>query len=174
MFHGAQGPFRWLESPSHKIQDVLQVCPELVTCKYLVVTSFDSSRMEPVPSERLKGWRVAGSALHVPPLQSLELIPRNVFNEWFVFPTPPSGQKLESFTSSGLTLGPALAGSAQALSSWDLKRMQRNFWQQLQSESVETYLAGVGRLIFATRDQACFTAVLRSFSSPAKVKTGTT
>ncbi len=174
MFHGAQGPFRWLESPSHKIHDVLQVCPELVTGRYLVITSFDSSRMEPVPSERLNGWRVAGSALHVPPLEGLELIPRNVFNEWYVFSAPPSDQKLEGFTSSGLTLGPALGANAQALSSWDLKRIQRNFWHQLQSASVETYLAGAGRLIFATRDQACFSAVLRNFSSPAKVKTGST
>lgn len=173
MFHGAQGPVRWLESSSHRIQDVLQVCPELVTRKHLVVTAFDSSRLEPVPSERLLGWRVAGSALHVPPLESLELIPKNVFNEWYVFSEAPSDRKLESFANTGLTLGPALGGS-QTASPWDLKRIQRNFWQQFQSAGAETYLSGGRRLIFATRDQACFSAVLRSFSDPGRIKTGST
>src|SRR6185437_15379347 len=100
MFHGSHGPFRWVESPAHKAQDVLQICPEAVLGKHLVITAFDTSKNTAVVQDSLRAWRVEGSALHVPQLADLLEIPYDVFNEWFIFTAAPGQQKLESFMAS--------------------------------------------------------------------------
>lgn len=171
MFHGFHGPFRWVESPAHKTQDVLQLCPEAVLGKYLVITAFDSGKIPAVEEESLRAWRVEGSALYVPPPADLLEIPYDVFNEWFVFTTPPAQQKLESFMSSNwFTLGPCLSGNADRATQWEIKRTQRAFWQLLESANPESYLACGNRLIFVTRNDAFFTAVLRRISAPERAR----
>lgn len=171
MFHGSHGPFRWVESPVHKTQDVLQLCPEAVLGKHLVITAFDAGKITAVAEESLKAWRVEGSALHVPPLADLLEVPYDVFNEWFVFPTAPGQQKLESFMNSNwFTLGPCLSGNAERATQWEIKRTQRAFWQLLESANPESYLACGRRLIFVTRNDAYFTAVLRRISVPPRAR----
>jgi hypothetical protein len=171
MFHGSHGPFRWVESPAHKTQDVLQLCPEAVLGKHLVITAFDSTKITTVEQGPLRAWRVEGSALYVRPPADLLDIPYDVFNEWFVFTAAPAQQKLESFMSSNwFTLGPCLSGNADRATQWEIKRTQRAFWQLLESASPESYLACGNRLIFVTRNDTFFTAVLRRISAPQRAR----
>lgn len=171
MFHGSHGSFRWVESPAHKAQDVLQLCPESVLGKYLVITAFDPGKITAMAQESLRAWRVEGSALYVPPSADLLEIPYDVFNEWFIFTAAPAQQKLESFmTSSWFTLGPCLSGNADRATQWEIKRAQRAFWQLLESANPESYLACGTRLIFATRSVPYFSAVLRHISAPRRAR----
>lgn len=171
MFHGFHGPFRWVESPAHKAQDVLQLCPEAILGKHLVITAFDSSKITAIGQESLRAWRVEGAALYIPPLADFLEVPYDVFNEWFVFTPAPPQQKLESFTSSNwFTLGPCLSGNADRATLWEIKRTQRSFWQLMESANPESYLACCSRLIFVTRNDAYFTAVLRRMSTPQRAR----
>lgn len=167
MFHGSHGPFRWVESPAHKTQDVLQLCPEAVLGKHLVIAAFDSSKITAVAKDSLRLWRVEGSALYVPPLADLLEVPYDVFNEWFIFTAVPGQRKLESFmASSWFSLGPCLSGNAARATQWEIKRTQRAFWQLMESANPESYLACGSRLIFVTRNDGYFTNVLRRISTP--------
>lgn len=171
MFHGSHGPFRWIESSSHQLKEVLHLCPELVLHRHLVITAFDSGKMERIAGDSLRHWRV-GSALYLPPAESIQELPQEVFSEWYTFSAPPPEQKLESFVNYGwFSLGPSLGGSGQPGTRWDLKRLQRIFWQQLESILPESYLAGgSSRMIFATQDQVSFTAVLHGLCTPLKAR----
>jgi hypothetical protein len=171
MFHGSHGSFRWVESPLHKTQDVLQVCPEVVLGKHLVITAFDAGRITAVEQESLRTWRVEGSALYVPPPVDLLEVPYDAFSEWFIFEDVPGKQRLESFMgSSWFTLGPCLSGNADRATQWEIKRTQRAFWQVLESANPQSYLACGNRLIFVTRNDPYFTAVLRRMSTPHRAR----
>jgi len=70
-------------------------------------------------------------------------------------------------------LGPAAMGPSQANASWDFKRLQRVFWQEMEAAAPESYISSRQKLIFASRNPAYFSAVLRGLSG-APIKTGTT
>lgn len=173
MFHGVHGEFRWLESAAHSIQDVLGLCPELVTNKGMVVTSFDSGPLVPSDDELRRGWRLKGSVLHIPSVEAVPRIPHEIFDEWYIFPSAPPQREFAVFVNyDWFTLGPAIVSSAQSNSRWDLKRMQRLFWQLLETAAPESYLACRKRLIFATRNGAYFSTALRGLAAVQKARTG--
>jgi hypothetical protein len=139
--------------------------------KHLVITAFDSAKIIAVEQESLRAWRVEGSALYVPPPADLLEIPYEVFSEWFIFTAAPGQQKLESFIGSNwFTLGPCLSANADRATQWEIKRTQRAFWQLLESANPESYLACGTRLMFVTRNDAYFTAVLRRISTPHRAR----
>lgn len=174
MFHGFQGEFRWLESVSHGIDDVLRVCPEVVIGKSWAVTAFDKEKLAVGLDDNLQSWQVSGSALLIPPVADLSQAPQNVFSEWYTFSGAVPQHKFHTFTRHHwFSLGPAAMGPSQANTSWDFKRMQRLFWQEMEAAAPESYISSGQRLIFASRNPAYFSAVLRGLSR-APVKTGTT
>jgi len=108
MFHGVHGEFKWLETPAHHVHDVLQVCPSVVADKNVVVTSFDPAKLKPMEENWLRGCRVAGSALHLPPVNDPETLPYRVFDEWYVFSSSAPEKTFKRFLNyEWLTLGPA-------------------------------------------------------------------
>jgi len=172
MFHGFQGEFRWLESLSHGIDDVLRICPEVAIGKSWAVTAFDKEKLTAVADENLQSWQVSGSALLVPPVADFSQVPYDAFSEWYTFPGAVPQYKFHSFIHlDWFTLGPAAANRSQARTMWDFKRMQRLFWQEMQAAAPESYIACGHRLIFASRNPECFAAVLRGVSS-SRIKTG--
>ncbi len=56
---------------------------------------------------------------------------------------------------------------------FDLKRIQRLFWQEIEQANPESYLARGNRLKFVTQNSANFNLVLRGLSSLARLRAKT-
>ena len=171
MFHGAQGEYRWLETSAHEIYDVLQVCPAVAVNKNLVITSFDSEPLQPTSEEMQRGWRVSGSSVHIPLGDSISAIPFEIFDEWYIFPEDAPERDYKVFVKHDwFTLGPAQAVYTRNGNAFDLKRMQRWFWQEMEQVHPESYLGRGSRLKFVTRNADHFNLVLRGLGSLAKMR----
>ena len=153
MFHGVHGDYRWLETSAHEIYDVLHVCPAVAASKHIVITSFGSGPLQPTPEEYQRGWRVNGRNVHIPVGENVSAIPFEIFDEWYIFSGESPQIDYKVFVKfDWFTLGPAQAVYSGAGSGFDLKRMQRWFWQELQHRRPETYLSRGARLKFVTRE----------------------
>jgi hypothetical protein len=171
MFHGVQGEYRWLETAAHEIYDVLQVCPAVATNKNIVITSFDSSPFQPTSEEMQRGWRVNGRSVHIPLGDNISAIPFEIFDEWYIFSSDAPEREYKVFVKHDwFTLGPAQALYSRSGSAFDLKRMQRWFWQEIEQASPESYLGRGNRLKFVSRNPEHFNMVLRGLSSLARLR----
>src|SRR5260221_6460073 len=169
MFHGVHDEFKWLESPAHEIHDVLQVCPSVLTHKNIAVTSFDPKKLRPVEEKWLRECRVAGSALYLPLVDDPGVLPYNVFDEWYIFSSAAPEKTFKRFLNyEWFTLGPAQVVYFRHNIAWDVKRMRRLFWQEMEQVNPESYLARGNRLMFVTRNSEYFSSVLRGLSSLAR------
>jgi hypothetical protein len=171
MFHGVQGEYRWLETSAHQIYDVLHICPAVVTNRNVVITSFDPGTLQPTDEERRRGWRVHGRSIHIPVGESVSAVPFEVFDEWYIFSSASPERDYKSFVQfDWFTLGPAQEVHSRSGTSFDLKRMQRWFWQEIERVRPESYLACGNRLKFLTREPVHFYQVLRGLSSLARMR----
>jgi len=171
MFHGVQGEYRWLETTAHEVYDVLQVCPAVVAGKNVVITSFDSYPLQPTSEEMQRGWRTAGRSLHIPVTNNISAIPFEVFNEWYIFASESPELDYKVFVQHDwFTLGPAQALYSRNGNAFDLKRMQRWFWQELEQTNPESYLGRGSRLKFVSRNADHFNTVLRGLSTLARIR----
>lgn len=171
MFHGVHGNYRWLETPAHEIYDVLHVCPAVAANKHIVITSFDSGPLQPTHEELRRGWRVDGRSVHIPVGENVSAIPFEIFDEWYIFSSDSPQRDYKVFVKyEWFTLGPAQAVYTRVGNAFDLKRMQRWFWQELERLNPETYLARGARLKFVTREPELFHRVLRGLTALAKFR----
>lgn len=169
MFHGVQGEYRWLETAAHEIYDVLQVCPAVAANKNIVITSFDSGPLQPTADELQRGWRVNGRSIYIPLGDNVSAIPFEIFDEWYIFGSEAPERDYKVFVKHDwFTLGPAQALYSRNGSAFDLKRMQRWFWQEMEQVSPESYLGRGNRLKFVSRNPEHFNTVLRGLSSLAR------
>jgi hypothetical protein len=171
MFHGVQGEYRWLETSAHEVYDVLQVCPDVAANKNIVITSFDSGPLQPTSEEIERGWRVSGSAVYIPVGSNVSSIPFEIFDEWYIFHGEAPQRDYRVFVKHDwFTLGPAQAVYTRTGNAFDLRRMQRWFWQEMEQVSPETYLGRGARLKFVTRNPEYFHRVLRGLSALARMR----
>jgi hypothetical protein len=171
MFHGVQGEYRWLETSAHEVYDVLQVCPAVAANKNIVITSFDAGPLHPTSEEMERGWRVAGRSLYIPVGDNVSSIPFEIFDEWYIFSGDAAEREYKSFVKHDwFTLGPAQALYTRNGNAFDLRRMQRWFWQEMETARPESYLGRGNRLKFVTSNGNHFNMVLRGLSSLAKAR----
>jgi hypothetical protein len=171
MFHGAHGEFRWVESARHSILDVLVHCPDAVDSKGLVITAFRGGPPLPSDEDLQRGWQLKGSVLYLPQTELPARLPVEDFREWYIFDSAPPQREFAVFANyDWFTLGPAIASKPQANSRWDLRRVQRIFWQLLETARPESYLACGSRLIFVTRNPEYFHCVLKGLSARPKTR----
>jgi len=171
MFHGVQGEYRWLETAAHEIYDVLQVCPAVAANKNIVITSFDSDPLQPTSEEMQRGWRVCGRSVHIPVGENVSSIPFEIFDEWYIFSAEAPERDYKVFVKHDwFTLGPAQALYSRSGNAFDLKRMQRWFWQEIEQVGPESYMGRGNRLKFVTRNPEHFSQVLRGLSSLARLR----
>lgn len=171
MFHGVQGDYRWLETAAHEIYDVLQLCPAVAANKNIVITSFDSGPLQPTSEELQRGWRVYGRSLHIPVGDNISAIPFEIFDEWYIFSSEAPERDYRVFVKfDWFTLGPAQSLYSRSGNAFDLKRMQRWFWQEMESARPDSYIARGNRLKFLTREAEHFNQVLRGLTSLARMR----
>lgn len=171
MFHGVQGEYRWLETSAHEIYDVLQVCPAVAAKKNVVITAFDSGPPLLTENEIQRGWQFSGRSMHIPVGDNVSAIPFEIFNEWYIFDSSAPLIDMKVFAKyEWFTLGPAQAIYSRSGNAFDLKRMQRWFWQEIEQIRPESYLSRSNKLKFVTRNPEYFNQVLRGLSSLDKLR----
>ncbi|MGC2697660.1 MAG: hypothetical protein WA738_17875 [Candidatus Angelobacter sp.] len=171
MFHGVQGDYRWLETAAHEIYDVLQVCPAVAANKNVVITSFDSGLLQPTPDELERGWAVHGRSVHIPVGDNVSAIPFEILDEWYIFSSEAPQRDYKVFVKfDWFTLGPAQALYSRSGSAFDLRRMQKWFWQEIERARPESYLGRGNRLKFVSSNAEHFNQVLRGLSSLARMR----
>ena len=84
---GSRGAYKWLSS-RHELKDLLRLCPSVVLEKYIAVTSIDSGHLHPIDVEKLAGWESRQGIGYSPLVQSVETLPRDGWDEWYVFAQP--------------------------------------------------------------------------------------
>ncbi len=153
---GSQGLYEWLVTD--KGFDLLQLCPEFVLGKYVVITSIDSGPLVPADEEIAAGWQSRGKIAYSPKIQNADQLPRAGWDEWYVFDNPtdlgtshlaenifeaPQEQgHVSVFVNYGFVLYPPERSFLSTL-----------FWQQLLRICPESYVADNDYLSFVSKNR---------------------
>jgi hypothetical protein len=156
------------------IGHLLQHCPQALLGRYVVVACFDSGPFSLNESERAMGWRVDGQLSYTSKVTSVETLPYDNFDEWYVFESPVNLTDCEVFVNAG---GFTFEAPVPADPTWDvitasaaakrLTAMQSRFWKQLERFGAESYIAHGDFFIFASADQKLFEDVTVAFNAYA-------
>lgn len=147
-FTGKRGKYLWVEWRSDFLGDLLSTFPQLVLGKHLVNTSFDSGSLTLAPEEIEQGWRKHNELALSPPIADVSLIPKDHYDEWYVFASPTTFEDYEVFVNHG------------SFSLHDfLVEIQERFWRQLERLAPESFLAEGEHLICATKNESLFNQI---------------
>ena len=146
---------------------MLELCPEFVLGKYLVITSFNSGPLVLNASDFENGWLKHDELAINPSVRSVSHIPYGEYDEWYIFDRPPLLEGFKVFVNNcGFLLRdpnhlldglePTWDIAAPAHHGETLRLWQELFWMQLELKRVETYLASGDRFILATRIEALY------------------
>ncbi|MDQ1407186.1 MAG: hypothetical protein QOG55_2815 [Acidobacteriaceae bacterium] len=62
--------------------------PQIVLGRYLAGTSFDSGSLVPNEDEVIAGWESRGGIAYSPEIESVEKLPHDLYDEWYLFEFP--------------------------------------------------------------------------------------
>ncbi len=161
---GARGPYWWLTASEQDMGSLLATCPRLVMDKYLAVTSFDSGPLALSEEEIAAGWRGCNGIAYSPKVLSVEKLPHELYDEWYVFQSPA---ELGQAWKDDLTEAPSRSGHVAifvnyggfGLFSSPANSLIDLFWRQLVEIQPESFIANGDLLNFVTRDKDLFAAV---------------
>lgn len=147
-FTGKRDDYFWVEWRDDFLGDLLSAFPQVVLGKHLVNTSFDSGSLTLAPEEIEQGWRKHNELALSPPIADVSLIPKDQYDEWYVFASPPTFENYEVFVNYG------------GFSLHDfLVEHQERFWRQIERLAPESYLAEGDNLICVTRNEPLYNQV---------------
>jgi hypothetical protein len=162
---GAHGDYKWLSS-RHELDDLVRLCPSVVLGKYIAVTSTDSGYLAPIDIEKLNGWESRQRIAYSPLVQSVETLPRDGWDEWFVF-TRPTDLGI-SRLGSNIFDPPLKEGEVGDFVNYnfrpDMQSLADLFWSQIDRVRPESYIAENECLTFVTRDKSLFAFVCETLS----------
>lgn len=171
---GLHGEYEWLTTgPDYPhLGTVLRSCPQVVLDKYIAITSFDSGPLTLGEDEKVVGWESRMGVAYSPKIQSIQKLPYDINDEWYVSPSPFDVGQISG--KHGLEV-PLKAGEIAVFVNWggfkfhlpDAPRMQDLtgvFWRQLESIHPESYIADGDFLNFACRDKDLFAAVRKALA----------
>lgn len=173
---GDNGPYHWLTDVTHRIDDVLAFCPEVVLGKYLAVTSCDSAPLN-IGFERLEkaGWHSENEIAYSPQITSLKLLPpHGLYDEWYVLEEPTTLQGLAADAISARESGPGrlitFVNYAEFVFDPGNEHLADSFWRQIELIRPHSYLAESDPrwLTFVTRDGTLFNSVHNGLNGLAR------
>jgi hypothetical protein len=159
---GSQGLYDWLVTDQQF--DLLQVCPEVVLGKYVAITSIDSGQLVPTDKEKAAGWENRGRIAYSPKVDSVEDLPRDGWDEWYIFGSPPDlgtshlGENIFEVPQEPGHVS-VLVNYCFALHSPGLKSLIALFWEQIDRIQPESYMADSDYLNFVSMDKTLFARV---------------
>lgn len=161
---GSRGCYFWLTSADHDLDYLLTSCPQIFLGKYLAVTSFDSGSLVPNEDEVVAGWECRGGIAYSPKIESVEKLPHDLYDEWYLLGVPRDlGNLFEgNVFETSMQIGQVAAFvnfGGFSLHSHEMKDLADLFWLQLELIRPESFIADGGLLNFVTCDEQLFAAV---------------
>jgi hypothetical protein len=175
MYTGTQGKYFWLEDVTLSFNGLLELCPEFVLGKYLVITSFDSGPLRLNDKDFNRGWLQHNELAINPSIESVQDIPYDEYDEWYIFSKIPLLEEFKVFVNYSmfslrdpeyLLIGGEATGDivGRRYEAERIKEMQESFWLQLKLKEAETYISVGDRLILATQRQILYEKLIESVS----------
>jgi hypothetical protein len=174
MLHfGSRGTYDWLVSDEHRIDDLLTACPEFVLKKYVAVTSCDSGPLSVDDDRKAAGWHCTSDIAYSSKVQTIDALPRAMFDEWYIFPKPtdlgellaPDKNPFEVSLRDGLVCAFVNFGGF-SLSRHEMKDPADMFWKQLERIHPESYVADGNYLNFVSSGKNIFATVREALRTP--------
>jgi hypothetical protein len=165
---GSHSGYLWLTTSEHDLDSLLRLCPQVVTGKYIAVTSLDSG--PPNSDEISAGWQSRDKIAYSPRIESVENLAHGEcggFDEWYVFDAPRNlGQSLLATNIFEANLGPGTVAVFVNYGDFGFhtsgaQHFADLFWTQIEWIRPDSYIADGEFLNFVTRDNALFSAVTR-------------
>jgi hypothetical protein len=178
---GQTADYYWLDAISPieawtSLESLLEVCPEFVLKKYLVITAWDSGPVKLKGEDFKKGWLKHDRLAINPSVQSVNDIPYIGYDEWYIFQETPLLEPFKVFVNDwifslgdpevpGMEAESAVAGNRGTGDVEKLRELQELFWLQLELKKVETYISSGHRFILATREKELYKRIVKTLSS---------
>jgi hypothetical protein len=181
MNRGKKAGYYWLEeiTPTQEwlsLENLLEVCPEFVLGKYLVITAWDSGPLKLRDEDYQKGWLKHDRLAINSAVQSVNDIPYMGYDEWYIFSETPlwepfkvfvndwyfSLREPEGFASDGDS-SEAIIGRRDEVER--MRELQELFWLQLELKRAETYISAGHRFILATREKKLYERMIEPRSN---------
>jgi hypothetical protein len=171
MSTGSHAAYQWLVS-DYDLEDVLRLCPGIVLNKHIAVTSCDSGSLNLNDRERAAGWVSRQGIAYSPRVRAVEELPREQFDEWYVFSDPtdfgqlagPAKNVFEARLDAGEIYTFVNFGGF-ALHHPEMEDLVALFWMQLDRVRPETYIAEGDYLTIVISDKTHFAAVHQALRS---------
>lgn len=177
IFCGLHGPYHWLAGTEQYIGQLVQLCPDAILGRYLVVTSTDSGIPPLTDAHLLAGWSLRSGMAYSPRVSNLEELfyqsdgeDATGFDEWFLFDLPPPSLGAR-FTGNPFEKGnEPQPGLLHTFVNWgafvihdsnpSLQVARDMFWKQMDWVQPDVYIGDGGdNLTFISKDEALFKSV---------------
>lgn len=161
---GSHGAYQWLVTDQEDLSSLLKLCPEIVVNRFVAVTSIDSGELNPTEAEKEAGWSSKGRIAYSPKILATETLPRECFDEWYVFTEPLDlGQ---SHIGENIFEVSHEKGHVSVLVNYcfnfhrpEMRDLVEMFWEQMEWIRPESFIADGDVLNFATSNRAFFATV---------------
>lgn len=164
----------WLTSKAACLKDVVELCPQLFIDRFVLITSYDSGYVTLTEEQLQAGWKYTGSDAQnfdwLPPRDGLfalsprvsdpTKVPIDMFDEWYVFYTPPVIDKLEVFVNRMFYPTTGKVGLAEEQTSDHFVEYEALFWKQLSDVNPRAYISDNQTLSFVTFDSVLYEQVV--------------
>ena len=166
---GSHGPYLWLTTAQYGLDDLIQLCPQTLSGKYVAVTSSDGGPLFLSDKEKQTGWQSRNAIAYSPQIQSPEGLPRAGFDEWYIFDSP---KDLGGVWHENIFEAPTTPGHFSVFVTYGYFTPHNSeddalvvlFWNQLNQIQPQSYVAdGNASLTFVTRDELLFATVRQAF-----------
>lgn len=167
---GAHGLYEWLATDDQRL-DLLEICPVVVLGKYIAVTSIDSGVFLPSDDEKAAGWESRGKIAYSPQVQSIDSLPRDGYDEWYVFASPSDlgnshiEENIFELPQERRQVNVFVNYGGFALHRPEMKDLTSLFWQQLEWVQPESYIGDGNFLNFVSTNKAAFAAIREAIKS---------
>jgi hypothetical protein len=143
---GTHGIYEWLVT-EHYLDDLLRLCPEIVLGKYIAVTAIDSGYLALSDKEKATGWESRNGIAYSPKIATVETLPHECWDEWYVFEDPIdlgqlASQEINIFEAS------LSEGKVRVFVNFNLglhrpnhESLAKLFWKQFDWIHPQTYIA---------------------------------
>jgi len=147
------------------LADLLQLCPQTVLSKYIAITSIDSGSHFPSVEESATGWENHGGIAYSPKVATVDELPHEGWDEWWIFKQPTDIGKLAPRDRNPFEGINEREIHAFVNSNVDLRRgyadhLTTTFWKQFDWIRPLTYISECGsHLTFISADKNLFEEV---------------